>query len=119
MVGHSFFGPETYASDEPIRAGFRQVFVVRLHVRSEKTPISSRISSSVPDERWRGGAGPGYLRRIQTRRVRGFLLSRVGRGHDLTVACSVANTCGLWRHDKLVGVVVVGAFVYEVRHVSL
>ena len=48
----------------------------------------------------------------------GFLLSRVGRGHDLIVARSVANKYGISRHDELVGVDKVGAFVYEDRDVS-
>ena len=49
----------------------------------------------------------------------GFLLSRVGRGHDSIVSRSVANKCGISRHDELAGVGEVGPFVYEVRDVSL
>ena len=49
----------------------------------------------------------------------GFLLSRVGRGHDLMVACSVAKKCGISRHDELVGVGEHGTFVYKVQDVSL
>ena len=119
LVGLWVFCPETYAPDDVKRAGFRKDFGARFQERPEQVRgLAEFAHVRLTND---GEAVPDPYVVVETRHgaSEGLLFSRARRNQDLVVARCVAKECVLTRHDELLGAVVVGAFMYEVRHVPL
>ena len=119
MVGSRILSRETNTPDSVVWASFGEGFVIRPQEKTAQLRVLAQLPLvSLVDDSKAAGV-PHYL--VETRHGSsvGFLLSWIGRCHDLLIARCVVEELGFVRHHELLCEVEVGAFVSESLHKPL